>query len=313
MKKAARMKHQAAKARSRLEELTFGSFNVHTAAVKGVNDIGQIDSLLRSCAAKGCDVLGLRETKRDGTSEIVAAGYRVYFSGDCSRVKGRKGQHGVGLAVKKEIVEKAGKDGIAIECISARLLKARISIKSTFVTFVVAYAPTEDAAEGDKAKYIAALNSTVDSVPAQEYVFLLTDASARTEERGEGGGEADSKVLGAYGQDVPNKNDKLLLGYAEDNKPALMNTFFCTLKCGVSYTFQSTNRGKRQARLEYILTKQANRRLVRCVNVRSLPWSHRNRITTSCTQQFASQAGLHQTGGGGRAPRRLRGRPTYSG
>ena len=69
------------------------------------------------------------ETKRDRTSEIVAAGYRVYFSG----VKGRKGQHGVGLAVKEEIVEKAGKDGIAIECISARLLKARISIKSTFV------------------------------------------------------------------------------------------------------------------------------------------------------------------------------------
>ena len=26
----------------------------------------------------------------DGTSEIVASGYRVFFSGDCSEVKGRK-------------------------------------------------------------------------------------------------------------------------------------------------------------------------------------------------------------------------------
>ena len=53
-------------------------------------------------------------------------------------VKGRKGQHGVGLAIKEEIVKKAGEDGITIECISARLLKARISIKSNIVTFVVA-------------------------------------------------------------------------------------------------------------------------------------------------------------------------------
>ena len=35
----------------------------------------------------------------------------------------------------------------------------------------------------------------------------------------------------------------------------------------MSYTFQSTNRTKGQARLEYVLTKQADRRLIRCVNV----------------------------------------------
>ena len=44
----------------------------------------------------------------------MASGYRVFFSGYCSGVKGRKGQHGVGLAIKEEIVKKAGEDGIAI-------------------------------------------------------------------------------------------------------------------------------------------------------------------------------------------------------
>ena len=126
---------------------------------------GYIDTLLRTCAAKGCDVIGLQETKRDGISEISASGYRVFFSGDCTTVKGRNGQHGVGLAIKKDIVVKPGEDGITIECISARLLKARISIKSNFVTFVVAYAPTEEAPEGQKAKYMSALNCTVASVP----------------------------------------------------------------------------------------------------------------------------------------------------
>ena len=180
-------------------------FNVRTAAVNGVNGIGHNDSLLRTCAAKGCDVIGLQETKRDGTFEISTSGFRIFSSGDCSGVKGRKGQHGVGLAIKENIVKKAGEDDITIECTSARLLKARIWIKSNFVTFVVVYAPTEEAPEGQKAKYMEALNCTVTSVPAREYVFVLTDANVRTGKRGEGGGEIDSKVLGAYGQDKLNE------------------------------------------------------------------------------------------------------------
>ena len=86
---------------------------------------------------------------------------------------------------------------------------------------------------------MAVLNSTVEPVPAREHVFVLTDANARTGKRGEGGGETDSKVLGAHGRDVFNENDKLLLGFAEDNRLALLNTFFCTPKRGVSYTFQA--------------------------------------------------------------------------
>ena len=109
----------------------------------------------------------LQEAQRDGTSGISASGYRVIFNGDCSMVKGRKGQHGVGLAIKEKVVKTTGEDGIAIECISARLLKALISNKSNFVTFEAAYASTEEAPKGQKAKYVAALNCTVASVPAQ--------------------------------------------------------------------------------------------------------------------------------------------------
>ena len=117
------MKHKAARARFRLDKLTFGTFNIRITAVNGINGIGHIDTLLRPCAAKGCDFIGLQEIKRDGTSENVTSGFRVFFSVDCSGVKDRKGQHGVGLATKEEIVKKTGEDGIVIECISARLLK----------------------------------------------------------------------------------------------------------------------------------------------------------------------------------------------
>ena len=86
---------------------------------------------------------------------------------------------------------------------------------------------------------MAALNCTVASVPARENLFVLTDANARTGKRGGGRREADSKVFGACGRDVLKENGKLLLGFGEDNKLALLNTSYCTPKSGVSYTFQS--------------------------------------------------------------------------
>ena len=81
-RKSARKKYKAATARSRLEEFTIGTLNGRTATVNGVNDIGHIDTLLRTCAAKGCDVIELQETTRNGTSEI----FRV-FLGNFTAVK----------------------------------------------------------------------------------------------------------------------------------------------------------------------------------------------------------------------------------
>ena len=88
------------------KELTLGTFNVRKPAIHGVNGLGHVDNLLIICTAKSCDVLRLQETKRDETSEISASGYRVFFSDDCSMVKGRKGQHGVGRVIKEEIVKR---------------------------------------------------------------------------------------------------------------------------------------------------------------------------------------------------------------
>ena len=58
-----------------------------------------------------------------------------------------------------------------------------------------------------------------------------------------------------------NENGKLLLGFAEDNKFAILNTLFCTPK----------RDSKGQARLSYVLTEQAHGRLICCVNVRRSP------------------------------------------
>ena len=55
------------------------------------------------------------------------------------------------------------------------------------------YAPTEEALERRKAKSMAALNNTVASMPALDFVFPFTGANAKTGRRGEGGGEIETK------------------------------------------------------------------------------------------------------------------------
>ena len=94
-RKSARKKHKAAREMSRLEELEFGTFNVRTASVNGVNGIGHVNTLLRTCAAKGCDIIGLQKTKRDGTFEIVASGYRVFLAVVAAGLRAGKGCMGL--------------------------------------------------------------------------------------------------------------------------------------------------------------------------------------------------------------------------
>ena len=123
----------------------------------------------------------------------------------------------------------------------------------------------------------------------------------------------------AYGRDVLNENGKLLLGFAKDKRLALLNNFFCTPKSGVAYTFRSANRSKEETRLDYILTKQEDRRLICCVNVRQPPLdaseSDHNLVYAKVRipHRSASHAGPHQAGGRGALPRKLRSWPTLDG
>ena len=109
----------------------------------------------------------------------------------------------------------------------------------------------------------------VKGIPSRDHVLVLIDAIARIGMRGIGW--TDRKVLGAYGRDELSDNGERLLIHATDNTLALLNTYYATPARGISYTFQSPNRGKAQYRLDYILTRQVDGRLVRSVTVRTPP------------------------------------------
>ena len=129
--------------KTRLGELIVGTFNVRTLAFYGKNGLGRAEEILEVCRQKCCDTVGLQETRRDSQNGFTAAGYTVYCTGSGGGVTEATGQHGVGLVIKESILQDVEKDGLAVEYISARLLKVRLNLKRKSNSFVVAYAPTD--------------------------------------------------------------------------------------------------------------------------------------------------------------------------
>ena len=78
-------------------------------------------------------------------------------------------------------------------------------------------------------------------------------------------------MLGAYGRGKLNENGKLLLGFAEDKSSLSQTLYFSPPKGACPIRSKAPNCSKGQACLDYIRTKQADRRLIRCVNVRQPP------------------------------------------
>ena len=131
-------------------------------------------------------------------------------------------------------------------------------------------------------------------VPRHEQLFVLMDANACTGRREKGGvGSKDNKSFGAYGQDTLNDNGELLLFLANNHDLAIVNTFFSTPKGGVSHT--SNGRGKK--RIDYILTRQRDRKLVRNVTVHPSPPSFLFWTTTLCPHPSSSSAIFLETAG----------------
>ena len=179
----------------------------------------------------------------------------------------------MGLAVKECIIREAT---WTQELTNERLMSMTFNLtgKSNAVIFIVAYGPTNtvsNTTREQKAVFWADLESAVSRVPSSDYLFILIDANARTGVRV---GEKDCKVVGAYGRDtrVSYSNGTSLLRFADDNKLALVNTFFSVPKGCTSRTFNGTRSAGRK-RIDYVITRQSHRKLVRNVTVHLQPYA----------------------------------------
>ena len=247
----------------------------------GKHGVGRAAEVLDVYQEMSCNIIGLQETRRSGQSALLQAGYVVYYSGGSGGDgEGKKGQDGVGLAVWKSISRAEARSP---EFISDRLLKVTLELcgRARAVTFAVGYAPTDTQSVGKRHAFWTALERIVKEVPEHEQLFVMMDANARTGRRGGGKlGSEECKVLGAYGRDILNDNGERLLSFSADHGLAQLKTFSSTAKNVISHTFNG--RGKKC--IDYILTRQRDRKLVRDVTANPqlsfLPISDHNIVTS---------------------------------
>ena len=70
-----------------------------------MHGVGRALDILSVYDRLACDVIGLQETRRNRHSAFSQAGYLVYCSVECGGENGgKKGQGGVGLAVRTSII-----------------------------------------------------------------------------------------------------------------------------------------------------------------------------------------------------------------
>ena len=121
-----RQRERRTRARARGREITVATHNVWTMAVDGKHGVGRVLHVLSVYDRLGCDVIGVQETRRSGHSAFSQAGYLVYCSGECGDENGgKKGQGGVGLAVRTSITRAARSS----EFVSDRLLKVTLELR----------------------------------------------------------------------------------------------------------------------------------------------------------------------------------------
>ena len=115
------------RARARGREIAVAPHNVRTMAVDGEHGVGRALYVLSVYDRLGCDVIGLQGTRRSGHTAFNQAGYLVYCSGECGDENGgKKGQGGVGLAVRTSITRAPHPP----EFISDRLRKVTLELHS---------------------------------------------------------------------------------------------------------------------------------------------------------------------------------------
>ena len=158
--------------RARRRELVIATHNVRTMAVDGKHGVGRVAEILDVYQEMGCDIIDLQESRRKGQSTFLQTGCVVYCSGEFGGDgEGKKGQGGVGLAVRKSI---SCAEARPPEFISDKLLKVTLELRgrARVVTFVVGYGPTNTQSVGEKHAFWTALERVVKRGLGHEQLFV---------------------------------------------------------------------------------------------------------------------------------------------
>ena len=211
----------------------------------------------RELGRLGIDIAALSETRLadEGQLDEVGGGYTFFWKGV---EEGENRQHGVGFAIKTDLVKQLTELPSGI---NKRLMTMRLPLESNrFVTIISAYAPTLTSPEEDKGIFYDELRSILLNVPPSDKIWLCGDFNARV------GTDYEAwSCLGKHGvAGSVNDNGFLLLHLCSEFDLVIGNTLF-QQSDRKKVTWMHA-RSKNWHMLDYFITRRRDRQDLRIVS-----------------------------------------------
>ncbi len=188
-------------------EIKLGTWNVRTM------DESRLEILTRELDRTKVDLVGISEMRWTGKGHFTSpSDHVVYYSG-----KDTKKEHGVALVVNSELA----KCVLGYNPVSERIITLRIQGAPMNITVVQAYAPTSASDEDTIESFYSELQQTIDSIPGRDIMIITGDFNAKV-----GSKSTNKQVMGNFGLGEQNVRGERLIEFCQDNKCAILNTFF---------------------------------------------------------------------------------------
>jgi exonuclease III len=193
----------------RAAECRFATLNVRG----GMNE--KIDEVCDLMTERKIDVLCLNETKRKGKDMSMHGPLMALWSGVSDD---ERGSQGVGIVLSERMAECLRE----YECVSPRMLWARLKLGLTPIFLVGVYAPDMSKSQASRDEFWEQLREVLLLRKLNERVVMLGDFNAKVGLKRHG----YESVLGKFGDKRVNENGECLLNICVEMKLVVTNTWF---------------------------------------------------------------------------------------
>jgi len=165
------------------------------------------------------DIAALQETRLadEGQLTEIGGGYTFFWRG---KPPDEQRAHGVGFAIKNEVVRKLDQLPGGI---NDRMMTLQLNLRrNRKATLISAYAPTSLADHQEKEQFYSNLDMVLSGIPKSAKIMILGDFNARVGKDH----HVWKKIIGKDGTGKLNSNGEMLLTKCAEHSLAITNTLF---------------------------------------------------------------------------------------
>ena len=217
-----------------------GHWNVRTLC-----GTGAVYTFVDQIKRKGVMVCGISETHWTGNGSMTIDDYTIWYSGG---EEGGKHEHGVAIATNRKLTGSVTR----VVQVNNRIILIRIKSKHANITFIEAYAPTNQADDEEKEQFYSELQEVMETVPRHDVIMLLGDFNAKIGKNHKKWG----RTLGPHGigDENENENGERLLNFCKENDLCVTNSQFIQ-KHSRKVTWVSPD-GTTKNMIDFIITRE---------------------------------------------------------